>query len=79
MKFYTVEIKTVNGQTTQAIFERADLDTAKSAYHYFMSSAMSTEGCTHVLCMVINSDGGTYVNDSWHKEANERDNVFVEA
>ena len=68
MKFYTIEITTVNGQTAQAIFERADLKTALSAHHSVMASALANPNCTEVLSMVINSDGGIYKNEHWKAE-----------
>ena len=68
MKFFTIEIKTVSGATTQAIYERADLKTALSAHHSVMASALADANCTEVLSMVINSAGGVHVKDYWKAE-----------
>lgn len=68
MKTYTIEITTVSGQTTQAIFEREDLKTALSAHHSVMASALANPNCTEVLSMVINNEGGIYKSESWKAE-----------
>lgn len=68
MKYFTIEITTISGQTAQAIYERADLKTAISAHHSVMASALANPNCTEVLSMVINSAGGVYKNEHWKAE-----------
>ena len=70
MKIFTIEMTVVSGQTTQAIFERADLKNALSAHHSVMASALANPNCTEVLSMVINNDGGIYKNEHWVAEEN---------
>lgn len=65
MKYFTIEITTINGATAQAIFERADLKTALSAHHSVIASALANPNCTEVLSMVINNEGGIYKSESW--------------
>lgn len=68
MKYFTIEITVINGQTAQAIFERADFKTALSAHHSVMASALANTNCTEVLSMVIGSDGTQYANEHWKAE-----------
>ena len=68
MKYFTIEMTVISGQTAQAIFERTDLKTALSAHHSVMASALANPNCTEVLSMVINSDGGIYQNEHWKAE-----------
>lgn len=71
MKFFTVEIKTADGTTTQAIYERTDLKAALSAHHQTMAFALADTTCTEVLSMVINSAGGIHKSEHWKAETEE--------
>lgn len=57
MKIFTVEITVVNGTTAQAIFERADYNTALSAFHSFMASAIANDKCTKAVCQILTDNG----------------------
>lgn len=65
MKYFTVETTVVNGSSICAIYERADIETALSAHHSVLASAMANPNCTEVLSMVIDSDGSVYRNEHW--------------
>lgn len=67
MKIYTVEISTVGGETVQAIFNRADMDAALSAWHQFMASCIANESCTSATCLIIDENGNVLRRDGWRR------------
>lgn len=68
MKYYTIEIKTVNGTTTAQMLERTDRTAAISAYYSIMASAVATPNCTYAYTEVKNSAGGVEISGSWAAE-----------
>lgn len=56
-RFFVLEITTVNGSTSKAVWEQPTLDTAKMQFHQIMASAYANENCTYALCMIINDRG----------------------
>ena len=44
MKYYTIEVVTKNGETAQAIFERAGIDTAKKEFHNTLAYNINLDG-----------------------------------
>ena len=56
MKYYTVEIVTKDGVTSQAIFERADIDVAKKEFHNTLAYNINLEGVEKVSVAVVNEE-----------------------
>ena len=53
MKYYTIEIVTKDGATSQAIFERENIDVAKKEFHNTLSYNIGLEGIEKVLSGVV--------------------------
>lgn len=57
MRYFVLEIATVNGATAKAVTEKATLDEAKMLFHQIMASAYANDKVTYSLCMIINDKG----------------------
>ena len=65
MKYYTVEIVTKDGATSQAIFERADIDVAKKEFHNTLAYDINLEGVETVSVAVVNEELTVLVKETW--------------
>lgn len=65
MKYYTVEIVTKNGVTSQAIFERADIDVAKKEFHNTLAYNINLEGVEKVSVAVVNEELTVLMKETW--------------
>ena len=65
MKYYTVEIVTKGGVTSQAIFERADIDAAKKEFHNTLAYNINLEGVEKVSVAVVNEELTVLMKETW--------------
>ena len=65
MKYYTVEIVTKDGVTSQAIFERADIDVAKKEFHNILAYNINLEGVEKVSVAVVNEELTVLMKETW--------------
>ena len=65
MKYYTIEIVTKDGATSQAIFERADIDVAKKEFHNTLAYNINLEGVEKVSVAVINDELTVLMKETW--------------
>ena len=65
MKYYTVEIVTKDGVTSQAIFERADIDVAKKEFHNTLAYNINLEGVEKVSVAVVNEELTVLMKETW--------------
>lgn len=65
MKYYTVEIVTKDGVTSQAIFERADIDVAKKEFHNTLAYNINLEGVEKVSVAVVNEELSILMKETW--------------
>ena len=65
MKYYTVEIVTKDGATSQAIFERADIDVAKKEFHNTLAYNINLEGVEKVSVAVVNEELSVLMKETW--------------
>ena len=65
MKYYTIEIVTKDGATSQAIFERADIDVAKKEFHNTLAYSINFEGVEKVSVAVVNEELTVLVKETW--------------
>lgn len=65
MKYYTVEIVTKEGVTSQAIFERTDIDVAKKEFHNTLAYNINLEGVEKVSVAVVNEELTTLMKETW--------------
>ena len=65
MKYYTIEIVTKDGATSQAIFERADIDVAKKEFHNALAYNINLEGVEKVSVAVVNEELTVLVKETW--------------
>ena len=65
MKYYTVEIVTKDGVTSQAIFERADIDVAKKEFHNTLSYNINLEGIEKVSVAIANEELSILMKETW--------------
>ena len=65
MKYYTVEIVTKDGATSQAIFERADIDVAKKEFHNTLAYNINLEGVEKVSVAVVNEELTVLMKETW--------------
>ena len=65
MKYYTIEIVTKDGVTSQAIFERADIDVAKKEFHNTLSYNINLEGVEKVSVAVVNEELTVLMKETW--------------
>lgn len=71
MKYYTVEIVTKNGVTSQAIFERADIDVAKKEFHNTLSYNINLEGVEKVSVAIVNEELSILMKETWEAPKQE--------
>ena len=65
MKYYTIEIVTKDGVTSQAIFERADIDVAKKEFHNTLSYNINLEGVEKVSVAIVNEELYILMKETW--------------
>lgn len=65
MKYYTIEVVTKNGETSQAIFERADIDVAKKEYHNTLAYNISLEGVEKVSVAIVDEELKVLKSETW--------------
>ena len=65
MKYYTVENETKDGVTSQAIFERADIDVAKKEFHNTLAYNINLEGVEKVSVAVVNEELSILMKETW--------------
>ena len=65
MKYYTVEIVTKDGVTSQAIFERTDIDVAKKEFHNILAYNINLEGVEKVSVAVVNEELAILMKETW--------------
>ena len=65
MKYYTIEVVTRNGKTSQAIFERADIDVAKKEFHNTLAYNINLEGVEKVSVAVVNEELTVLMKETW--------------
>ena len=65
MKYYTVEIVTKDGVTSQVIFERVDIDVAKKEFHNTLSYNINLEGVEKVSVAVVNDELTILMKETW--------------
>ena len=65
MKYYTVEIVTKDGATSQAIFERADIDVAKKEFHNILAYNINLDGVEKVSVAVVNEELTVLMKETW--------------
>lgn len=65
MKYYTIEVVTKNGETSQAIFERADIDVAKKEFHNTLAYNINLEGVEKVSVAVVNEELTILMKETW--------------
>lgn len=73
MKYYTIEIVTKDGVTSQAIFERADIDVAKKEFHNTLSYNINLEGVEKVSVAVVNEELSILMKETWEAPAPEQE------
>ena len=65
MKYYTIEIVTKEGVTSQAIFERIDVDVAKKEFHNTLAYNINLEGVEKVSVAVVNEELTVLKSETW--------------
>lgn len=65
MKYYTIEIVTKDGATSQAIFERTDIDVAKKEFHNTLAYNINLEGVEKVSVAVVNEELTILMKETW--------------
>ena len=65
MKYYTIEIVTKDGVTSQAIFERADIDVAKKEFHNTLAYNINLGGVEKVSVAVVNEELTILMKETW--------------
>lgn len=65
MKYYTVEIVTKESVTSQAIFERTDIDVAKKEFHNTLAYNIGLKGVEKVSVAVVNEELTTLMKETW--------------
>lgn len=71
MKYYTIEIVTKDGITSQAIFERADIDVAKKEFHNTLSYNINLEGVDKVSVAIVNEELSVLMKETWEAPKQE--------
>ena len=65
MKYYTIEIVTKDGVTSQAIFERADIDVAKKEFHNTLAYNINLDGVEKVSVAIVNEELSILMKETW--------------
>ena len=71
MKYYTIEIVTKEGVTSQAIFERIDVDVAKKEFHNTLAYNINLEGVEKVSVAIVNEELSILKSETWEAPAPE--------
>lgn len=71
MKCYTIEVVTKNGETSQAIFERTNLDIAKKEYHNTLAYNINLEGVEKVSVAIVNENLTVIKSETWEAPVTE--------
>ena len=71
MKYYTIEVVTKNGETSQAIFERTDIDVAKKEFHNTLAYNINLDGIEKVSVAVVNEELAVLKSETWEKPVPE--------
>ena len=69
MKYYTIEIVTKDGVTSQAIFERVDIDIAKKEFHNTLAYNINLDGVEKVSVAVVNEELSILMKETWEAPA----------
>ena len=78
MKYYTVEIVTKDGATSQAIFERANIDVAKKEFHNTLAYNINLQGVEKVSVAVVNEELSVLMKETWEIPVPEPTNTESE-
>ena len=78
MKYYTIEIVTKDGATSQAIFERADIDVAKKEFHNTLAYNINLEGVEKVSVAVVNEELTVLMKETWEMPVPETEPAEAE-
>lgn len=65
MKYYTIEVVTRNGKTSQAIFERTDIDVAKKEFHNTLAYNINLDGVEKLSVAVVNEELSVLKSETW--------------
>lgn len=65
MKYYTIEIVTKDGITSQAIFERENIDVAKKEFHNTLAYNIDLEGVEKVSVAIVNDELSILMKETW--------------
>lgn len=65
MKYYTIEVVTKNGETSQAIFERADIDIAKKEYHNTLAYNINLGDVEKVSVAIVDEELKVLKSETW--------------
>lgn len=65
MKYYTIEIVTKDSVTSQAIFERTNIDVAKKEYHNTLAYNISLKGVEKVSVAIVNEELSILMKETW--------------
>ena len=71
MKYYTIEVVTKDGETAQAIFERADIDTAKKEFHNTLAYNINLDGVEMVSVAVADENLKVLMSEVWRAPEQE--------
>lgn len=71
MKYYTIEIVTKDGLTSQAIFERANIDVAKKEFHNTLSYNINLEGVEKASVAIVNEELSILMKETWEAPKQE--------
>ena len=75
MKYYTIEIVTKDGVTSQAIFERADIDVAKKEFHNTLAYSINLDGVEKVSVAVANEGLTILMKETWEMPVPEPESM----
>ena len=69
MKFYLLETIEFNDETKDSVgvYTYETKDEAIARFHKELGGWMVKENVSHVLCVVLNSEGSTYAKESYYK------------
>ena len=65
MKYYTIEVVTKDGVTSQAIFERENIDVAKKEYHNTLAYNINLEGVEKVSVAIVDEELKVLKSETW--------------
>lgn len=65
MKYYTIEVVTKDGVTSQAIFERTNIDVAKKEYHNTLAYNINLEDIEKVSVAIVDEELKVLKSETW--------------